>query len=122
MYGGVESAIAVRTFTRTLTGYPAGGAGGVAGLRGDLATTTGTSTEGGKVWTFTLRQDARWEDGRPVTCEDVKYGVSRTFDRAIAAASAPYARTLLDIPRTVDTVIRPILGAVLGADESTDLS
>lgn len=102
MYGGVESAIAVRTFTRTLTGYPAGGAGGVAGLRGDLATTTGTPTEGGKVWTFTLRQDARWEDGRPVTCADVKYGISRTFDRAIAAASAPYARTLIDIPRTVD--------------------
>ncbi len=102
MYGGQEAAIAVRTITRTLTGYPAGGVGGVAALRGDLATTTGTPSDNGRVWTFTLRQDAQWEDGRAVTCQDVKYGVSRTFDRALAAGSAPYARTLLDIPRTVD--------------------
>src|SRR5512132_2764666 len=35
----------------------------------DLATFT---TEGdGKIWTFTIRDDAKWQDGQPVTAADV---------------------------------------------------
>ena len=30
-------------------------------------------------WTFTLRDGIKWQDGSAVTCDDVKYGVSRTF-------------------------------------------
>lgn len=40
-------------------------------------------TEGdGKVWTFTIRDDARWQDGQPVTAADVVYTVSLVQDKA----------------------------------------
>ena len=34
-----------------------------------------TIGEGGKRWTFVLREDARWHDGQPVTSEDVAFTV-----------------------------------------------
>src|SRR6476661_6451688 len=40
----------------------------------DLASDTGTSAEGGKQWSFTLKDGIKWEDGQPITCEDFKYG------------------------------------------------
>ena len=30
----------------------------------DLATDTGTSSDGGKTWTFTLKDGVKWEDGK----------------------------------------------------------
>ncbi len=45
----------------------------------DLATFT---TEGdGRVWTFTIRDDAKWHDGEPVTAADVAYTVSLVQDK-----------------------------------------
>lgn len=64
-------------FTRTLTGYRQNGTN--ITLIGDLATDTGRSSEGGKVWTYTLRDGITWEDGSPITSADVKYGIERTF-------------------------------------------
>ena len=53
---------------------------------GDLATyTTGGD---GKVWTFTIRDDARWQDGVAVTASDAVYTVSLLQDRAYVG---PYA-------------------------------
>ena len=46
----------------------------------DLASFT-TDTDG-KVWTFTIRDDARWQDGEPVTAQDVIYTVSLVQDKA----------------------------------------
>jgi peptide/nickel transport system substrate-binding protein len=46
----------------------------------DLATFT-TDAEG-KVWTFTIRDDAKWHDGQPVTAADVLYTVSLVQDKA----------------------------------------
>ncbi|HUQ41312.1 MAG TPA: ABC transporter substrate-binding protein, partial [Candidatus Limnocylindrales bacterium] len=46
----------------------------------DLATFT-TDSEG-KVWTFTIRDDAKWHDGQPVTAADVLYTVALVQDRA----------------------------------------
>jgi peptide/nickel transport system substrate-binding protein len=102
MYGGPESHFAVRTFLRTLTTQGPAGVGYLPGLVGDLATSTGTETDGGKTWTFTLVDDAKWQDGRLVTCEDVRYGVSRNFARDQIAGGPPYAVALLDIPRVKD--------------------
>src|SRR3989304_2915294 len=31
--------------------------------------------DGGRTWTFTLREDVRWHDGRPVTADDVAFTV-----------------------------------------------
>ncbi|GAA4185057.1 ABC transporter substrate-binding protein [Streptosporangium oxazolinicum] len=63
---------------RTLTGYKRVGPGDYK-LVGDLATDSGTSSEGGKTWTFTLKDGVKWEDGTPITSEDVKWSMERTF-------------------------------------------
>jgi peptide/nickel transport system substrate-binding protein len=46
--------------------------------------------ETGKVWTFHIRDDARWQDGVPVTADDVVYTVEalKSPDAAGAGASA----------------------------------
>ena len=51
-------------------------------LVGDLATDTGKTTDGGKTWTFTLRDGTKFQDGTPIKASDVKYAVERGFDAA----------------------------------------
>jgi peptide/nickel transport system substrate-binding protein len=46
----------------------------------DLATDLGTHNEDYTEWTFTIRDDATWEDGRPVTAEEVAFGICRSLD------------------------------------------
>ena len=65
----------------------------------DLATDTGTSRRGGRVWEFTLKEGVRWEDGSPVTCEDVKYGTSRVFANEVITGGPNYTLSYLDLPR-----------------------
>ncbi|MFF7991125.1 ABC transporter substrate-binding protein [Kitasatospora xanthocidica] len=54
---------------------------GKAKLVGDLATDTGTPADGGRTWTYRLKQGVAWEDGKPITSQDVKYGIERTFGK-----------------------------------------
>jgi len=49
----------------------------------ELATTWAVSPDG-TVYTFTLRTDAVWSDGNPVTAQDVRYGILRSLDPATA--------------------------------------
>ena len=51
-----------------------------------------------KTWKFTLRPGVAWEDGKPVTCADVKYGWSRTFATEVYVEGPAYPLTWLDIP------------------------
>jgi peptide/nickel transport system substrate-binding protein len=48
----------------------------------DLATTLGTHNSDYTVWRFTLRKGIRFDNGRPVTADDVRFGIERSFDRA----------------------------------------
>ena len=64
----------------------------------DMATDLGTATDGGKTWSFTLRDGVTWQDGTDVTCADVKYGVSRTFATDVINQGPTYAVAYLDIP------------------------
>jgi peptide/nickel transport system substrate-binding protein len=100
-----DTALAQRLFLRTLTAYLPVPAGDVAGpgldsaqLVGDLATSPGRSDDGGRTWSFTLRRGALWQDGQQVTCADVRYGVSRSFERSRPEGTR-YAMGLLDVPR-----------------------
>jgi len=68
----------------------------------DLATDTGAASDDSKTWSFTLRDGAKWEDGQPVTCADVAYGVSRTFATDVITGSPSYAISMLDIPKNMD--------------------
>ncbi|MFF1786925.1 ABC transporter substrate-binding protein [Kitasatospora sp. NPDC058243] len=54
---------------------------GKAKLVGDLATDTGTSGDGGRTWTYRLKDGVAWEDGKPITAQDVKYGIERSFGK-----------------------------------------
>jgi peptide/nickel transport system substrate-binding protein len=87
---------------RTLTSYArAEGAAGSTVVP-DLATDTGRSSNGNKTWEFTLRDGISFEDGTPITCEDVKYGVSRTFATDVITDGPTYAIGMLDIPSAAD--------------------
>lgn len=52
---------------------------GKAVLVGDLATDTGQVSDGGRTWTYTLKDGLEWEDGEPITAEHVRYGILRSF-------------------------------------------
>lgn len=98
-YYGLELANLRRTMYRSLVAFPVTedpevGATPVA----DLATDTGTSLEGGKVWQFTLKDGVKWEDGSDITCEDFKYGASRVFASDVITGGPTYLTTYLDIP------------------------
>ncbi len=87
---------------RTLTAYDrAPGAAGSAVVP-DLATDTGKASNDNKTWTFTLRDGVTFEDGSAITCEDIKYGVSRTFATDVITDGPTYAIGMLDIPSAAD--------------------
>lgn len=50
----------------------------------DLATDTGRPSDGGKTWTFTLKDNLKYSDGSPIKSEDVKWGLERTFAPAFS--------------------------------------
>lgn len=97
-YTGQDLAFFGSYVNRTLTSYAH--AEGTAGAEvvADMATDTGTATDGGKTWSFTLRDGLTWEDGSEVTCQDVAYGVSRVFATDIIVDGPTYAISYLDIP------------------------
>lgn len=70
---------------------------GVDGTRPapDLATGLGTPGDGNRTWTYTLRQGIKYEDGKTVTAQDIKYAVARTFDRDVLHNGPSYFKNLL---------------------------
>ncbi|WUT85129.1 ABC transporter substrate-binding protein [Streptomyces melanogenes] len=66
-------------YNRSLTGYKIDAKTGKTILVGDLATDTGTSSDGAKTWTYTLKDNLKFEDGTPITSKDIKYGIERLF-------------------------------------------
>ena len=67
-----------RLVYRGLLQFPAGKSGADAIVPiPDVATDAGKSEDGGKKWTFTIKDGVKWEDGKPTTCEDFKYGFSK---------------------------------------------
>src|SRR5215213_9701005 len=74
MYIGRDLNNSGRLFYRSLVALPASDDPTPVA---DLATDTGQSSDEGKTWAFTVRDDVKWQDGKPITCEDFKYGASR---------------------------------------------
>ena len=103
VYVGVNIEAGNRLFTRTLTTWtPTTSDTDVPKLVGDMATDTGTVSNGGKTWKFTLKDGLKWQDGSPVTADDVKYGISRTFAVDVITGGPNYAIAFLDIPSDSD--------------------
>ncbi|WP_333771690.1 ABC transporter substrate-binding protein, partial [Streptomyces sp. IBSBF 2435] len=85
-----------RLYLRKLVDYaPMPGAAG-RGLVPDLATDTGRVSSDGYTWTFTLKAGLTYEDGTPITTQDIKYGIERTFDRSVFGTGPTYFVDLLD--------------------------
>ncbi|KMS72086.1 ABC transporter [Streptomyces viridochromogenes] len=87
------NSLAAMVLSRTLTGYKIADDGSQT-LVGDLATDTGTMKDGGKTWSFTLKDGIKWEDGSDVTVDDVRHGIERCFANFITEG-AFYVQTWL---------------------------
>jgi peptide/nickel transport system substrate-binding protein len=87
----------MRLYARTLVTYSSE-PGNTGSLVPDLATDTGTTPDGGRTWTFTLRDGVRFETGKPVTAQDVKYGIERSFASDVIVGGPTYVLGLLDDP------------------------
>lgn len=86
-----------RMINRALTAYPADpGPDGLTPVL-DLAEHVDVSADYRR-WTYRLRAGVRFDDGRPVTAEDVAYGVSRGFSRAALPGGPTWLHELLDDP------------------------
>ena len=97
-YTGEDLAFASAYLNRTLTQYTISKDNNEASqLVADAATDTGTTPDGGKTWEFTLKDGMKWEDGKDLTCEDFKYGISRTFATDIITDGPAYAMSMLDV-------------------------
>ena len=102
-YTGEDEAFFGATIYRSLEAYTLSPDDKAASkLVPDLATDTGTATDAGKTWSFTLRDGVTFQTGTPITCADVAYGVSRTFATDIITGGPTYAIQYLDIPKDAD--------------------
>jgi len=103
IYTPEDQAFFGATYMRSLVGYHYSSDPAVANtLVPDMATDTGTANADATIWKFTLRDGLTWQDGSPVKCDDVKYGVSRIFATDVINGGPTYAIEYLDIPKADD--------------------
>ncbi|MDG4861469.1 ABC transporter substrate-binding protein [Streptomyces sp. T-3] len=63
----------------------------------DLAAEPGKMSNGGKTWTYKIREGLKYSDGTPITSKDVKYAVERSnFARDVLSLGPNYFQTLLE--------------------------
>ena len=67
-------------------------------LTPDLAEGLGTSSDGGKTWTYKIRSGVKYEDGTVVKSADVKYAVLRSVDKATFPNGPAYFEQFLNLP------------------------
>jgi peptide/nickel transport system substrate-binding protein len=81
-------------------------------IQGDLAQSFATSDDG-KIWTFQIREDATWHDGKPVISDDVVYTVGLLQDKAYVG---PYSDAFrgVKVERVDDRVVRFVLPDAYG--------
>ncbi|MGX1541729.1 ABC transporter substrate-binding protein [Streptomyces adustus] len=88
--GGKIPSLVFRTLTTRNRENGAAGAQVVP----DLATDTGRPNKDATVWTYTLKEGLKYEDGTAITSADIKYGIERSF-AAELSGGAPYLRDWL---------------------------
>ncbi|HEY8986643.1 MAG TPA: ABC transporter substrate-binding protein [Streptomyces sp.] len=88
--GGNEASLLFRTLTTRNRENGAEGAKVVP----DLATDTGRPNKDATVWTYTLKEGLKYEDGTAITTADIKYGIERSFAPELSGG-APYLRDWL---------------------------
>ncbi|MFD6420268.1 ABC transporter substrate-binding protein [Streptomyces sp. NPDC060194] len=73
-----DAGLLSRLIHRGLTQNQEDGKGGVT-VVGDLATDSGKPSEGGKVWTYTLKDGVKDANGNPITSADIRHSVERLY-------------------------------------------
>ena len=80
LWSVTDNGIAQDLLFRSLTQFRANPETGEYELVPDLATDLGTPNEDYTEWRFTLKDGIKWENGKPVTAEEVAFGIKRSFD------------------------------------------
>lgn len=91
----VQTANVGQLYYRTLT-MAKETAGQPPAIVPDLATDTGEVSKDGLTWTFTLQKGVKFEDGRPITAADIKYGIERTFAQDVFTQAPQELNAALD--------------------------
>ncbi|MGW1160651.1 ABC transporter substrate-binding protein [Streptomyces sp. NPDC002519] len=86
----------MRYYSRQLVTYKTEPGKTGAELQPDLATDMGKVSDGGKTYTFTLRDGITWEDGKPITSQDIKYGIERQWAQDVLSGGPVYLKNVLD--------------------------
>ncbi|MFD7320167.1 ABC transporter substrate-binding protein [Streptomyces sp. NPDC059875] len=86
----------MRFYTRQLVTFKAEPGAASTELVSDLATDTGKVSEDGLTYTFTLKDGVAWEDGKPITSKDIKYGIERIWAQDVISGGPIYLQQVLD--------------------------
>ena len=62
----------------------------------DLAVDMGKVSDDGKTYSYTLRDGITWEDGKPITSRDIKYGIERIWAQDVLSGGPVYLKDVLD--------------------------
>ncbi len=87
---------------RGLTNFQEDGQGNVS-VVGDLATDSGKSSDGGKTWTFTLKDGVKDQNGNPITSADIRHTIERQYAKFIFDGPT-YLQTWLSGPKYRDAL------------------
>lgn len=93
--GGVNAFY--RLVYRGLTTQAAGDSDDPNAIVPDLATSLGEVSEDGLVWTYTLKDGIKFDNGDPITSAEMKFGISRAWDPEIGIGS-PWLKQVIDAP------------------------
>ena len=86
-----------RFYARQLVTYTAeAGRGRHRARPGPRHRPRGKVTDGGKTYTYKLRDGDHLEDGTPITSKDVKYGIERIFAQDVLSGGPTYLQQVLD--------------------------
>nr|WP_206441814.1 ABC transporter substrate-binding protein [Streptomyces boncukensis] len=85
-----------RYYSRTLVSYTAAPGQKSIDLKPDLAKSKGKLSDGGKTYTYELKDGLKWEDGKPITSQDIKYGIERQWAQNVLSGGPVYAKDVLD--------------------------
>ncbi|MGW8768852.1 ABC transporter substrate-binding protein [Streptomyces sp. NPDC055815] len=85
-----------RYYTRQLVSFKSEPGAASTELVPDLATDSGKVSADGLTYTFTLKDGVKWEDGKPITSKDIKYGIERIWAQDVISGGPVYLKQVLD--------------------------
>ncbi|TPQ21883.1 ABC transporter substrate-binding protein [Streptomyces sporangiiformans] len=86
----------MRFYTRQLVTYRSAPGAKGHDLIPDLATSRARITNGGRTYTYRLKSGIAWEDGKPITSRDIKYGIERIWGKNGVPGGSTYLQEVLD--------------------------